>query len=175
MRTSTELNPKQAQTPTTNPASEGETRDAKQPQSSSPDPTESEKFLKADSQDAQNINGDVEKKVQLFTTHTLTDDSTVDDRYKTQYDPNGDPIINSGHDVARHLMSDRDDGDPALTLRGFILGSSLAVLSNMLMALFSAKPTAVGFGTMFEMLILLVSADSACQGAHSRPDGMLSI
>ncbi|CAO1623194.1 unnamed protein product [Sympodiomycopsis kandeliae] len=77
-------------------------------------------------------------------------------RYKTVYNKDGDPIINSGHDVSRHLMSDRDDHDPALTLRGFILGTILAIFSNLLKALFSAKPTAVGLGTLFEMLILLV-------------------
>lgn len=100
--------------------------------------------------------GDIERKADV-ALHSLDAGQAADDPYKTTFDKDGNPIINSGHDVARHLMSDRDDGDPALTLRGFILGSSLAVLANMLSALFSAKPTYVGFGTLFEMLILLVS------------------
>lgn len=112
--------------------------------------------------------GDIERKADV-ALHTLDAGNDADDPYKTTFDKEGNPIINSGHDVARHLMSDRDDGDPALTLRGFILGSSLAVLANMLSALFSAKPTYVGFGTLFEMLILLVSLDCAqtCNVKHT--------
>lgn len=50
----------------------------------------------------------------------------------TRYGPDGNPIITTGHDVSHYLVSLRDDGDEALTLRSWVLGILLGVLNNVL-------------------------------------------
>lgn len=78
----------------------------------------------------------------------------VDDQWATKFNEKGEPIINTGHDVSRHLIVNRDDGDPALTLRACLLGASLNVLNNTMNALFSVKPTGASITDIFNMLIL---------------------
>jgi hypothetical protein len=36
---------------------------------------------------------------------------------------NGEPVITTGKDVSRFVVDVRDDGDPALTFRSFVLGT----------------------------------------------------
>lgn len=124
--------------------------------------------LLTDSTDADINDKESEEKhpLDIESRRALSEDSDRkhDSPYATQFDKEGNPIITTGHDVARHLMSDRDDHDPALTFRGFVLGTSLAIFSNLLSALFSAKPTSVGLGTLFSMLILLVSFNALIDG-----------
>jgi hypothetical protein len=37
-----------------------------------------------------------------------------------------DKIIKSGADAAQYMLSDRDDGDPAITVRSMVLGTAFA-------------------------------------------------
>ena len=41
---------------------------------------------------------------------------------------NGEPVITTGEDVSRFLLTTRDDGDPALTFRSIVLGTVFAGL-----------------------------------------------
>lgn len=43
----------------------------------------------------------------------------------------GDPIITTGMDVSLYLVSFVDEGDPALTFRGFVLGNFFLLLSSV--------------------------------------------
>lgn len=45
---------------------------------------------------------------------------------------NGEPIIVTGEDISNYVVDDRDDGDPALTLRSFVLGTIIAGLGATL-------------------------------------------
>lgn len=45
---------------------------------------------------------------------------------------NGEPVIESGEDVSNFIVDDRDDGDPALTFRSFVLGTIIAGLGAAL-------------------------------------------
>lgn len=45
---------------------------------------------------------------------------------------NGEPVITTGRDVSRFLVDVRDDGDPALTFRSFVLGTVFAGLGASL-------------------------------------------
>ena len=45
---------------------------------------------------------------------------------------NGEPVIRTGLDVSRFLIDTRDDGDPALTFRSFVLGTVFAGLGAAL-------------------------------------------
>lgn len=77
-----------------------------------------------------------------------------DDKWATKYNDRGEPIINTGHDVSRHLISCRDDGDPSLTFRSCVLGCTLNILNSVLSALFSVKPTGAELTDIFNMLLL---------------------
>jgi hypothetical protein len=45
---------------------------------------------------------------------------------------NGEPIIVTGEDISNYVVDDRDDGDPALTFRSFVLGTIIAGLGATL-------------------------------------------
>lgn len=49
--------------------------------------------------------------------------------YDPADDDSDDHIIRTGEDVSNYLMSLRDDGDPSLTVRSFIIGTIMAALS----------------------------------------------
>ena len=40
----------------------------------------------------------------------------------------GEPVITSGADVSKYLITTRDDGDPAITMRSVVLGTVFAAL-----------------------------------------------
>ncbi|CAO1621252.1 unnamed protein product [Parajaminaea phylloscopi] len=86
----------------------------------------------------------------------VNDDSKAEagGKWATQFNDKGEPIITTGHDVSRHLIICRDDGDPALTLRSWVLGLALNSLISVAAALFSIKPTGAGLSDIFNMLIL---------------------
>jgi hypothetical protein len=77
------------------------------------------KSLHDDSDEEKNgINGVYEKadgQVDDPTPELLSED--VDDP---------DKIIKTGADAAQYMLSDRDDGDPAVTVRSMVLGTAFA-------------------------------------------------
>ncbi|KAL4757804.1 OPT family oligopeptide transporter [Aspergillus foveolatus] len=52
----------------------------------------------------------------------------------------GHPVIRTGADVSRFIVSDRDDGDPALTFRSIVLGTVFTALSSVITILYVFKP-----------------------------------
>jgi hypothetical protein len=79
-----------------------------------------------------------------------------DDEYATKFNKDGEPIINTGHDVSRYLVSMRDDGDAAITFRGLLIGTLLNILNNITISLFTLKPTGAGFSDVFVLLIIYI-------------------
>jgi hypothetical protein len=89
---------------------------------------------------------------------------------------NGEPIIVTGEDVSNYVVDDRDDGDPALTFRSFVLGTIIAGLGAALaevralslclrraadpscnfMQIYMFKPLAVSVSEIFLLLIIYV-------------------
>lgn len=59
------------------------------------------------------------------------------------YDPADDDaddhIIRTGEDVSNYLMSLRDDGDPSLTVRSFIIGTIMAVFSSAVSQIYAVS------------------------------------
>jgi hypothetical protein len=45
---------------------------------------------------------------------------------------NGEPIIVTGEDISNYIVDDRDDEDPAITFRSFVLGTIIAGLGAAL-------------------------------------------
>lgn len=52
-------------------------------------------------------------------------------------------------DVSRFVVSDRDDGDPALTFRSFVLGTIFTALSSVITMLYVFKPTQMQVSAVF--------------------------
>ncbi|GJE91208.1 oligopeptide transporter [Phanerochaete sordida] len=67
---------------------------------------------------------------------------------------NGEPVIRNGEDVSNHLISLRDDGDPALTFRSFVLGTLFAGLGAAMCQIYLFKPIQVGVSTVFLLLLI---------------------
>lgn len=51
----------------------------------------------------------------------------------------GNPVISTGMDVSMYLVSFVDRGDPAITLRGFVLGNFFLLLSSIVGYVSSAR------------------------------------
>ncbi|KAF8311038.1 oligopeptide transporter [Cantharellus anzutake] len=67
---------------------------------------------------------------------------------------NGEPVIESGEDVSNFVIDDRDDGDPAVTFRSFVLGTVIAGLGAALAQIYIFKPTDIMVSGIFLMLII---------------------
>ncbi|KAK7687874.1 hypothetical protein QCA50_009093 [Cerrena zonata] len=67
---------------------------------------------------------------------------------------NGEPVITTGRDVSRFLVDVRDDGDPALTFRSFVLGTVFAGLGASLVQIYLFKPVQMSISTVFLLLII---------------------
>lgn len=52
-------------------------------------------------------------------------------------------------DVSRFVVSDRDDGDPALTFRSLVLGTVFTALSSVITMLYVFKPTQMQVSAVF--------------------------
>ena len=52
-------------------------------------------------------------------------------------------------DVSRFVVSNRDDGDPALTFRSLILGTVFTALSSVITMLYVFKPTQMQVSAVF--------------------------
>jgi hypothetical protein len=55
-----------------------------------------------------------------------TDSETAIDKLDKEGYVEDDFVIRSGADASKHLLSLRDDGDPVLTFRSFLLGTAFA-------------------------------------------------
>ncbi|WVF65583.1 hypothetical protein IAT40_000313 [Kwoniella sp. CBS 6097] len=63
-------------------------------------------------------------------------------------------IIKTGLDAANHLLSIRDDGDPAITFRSLVLGTIMACFQASMTQIYLFKPTVVTISGSFIVLIL---------------------
>lgn len=66
----------------------------------------------------------------------------------------GHPVIQSGADVSRFIVSLRDDNDPALTVRALVLGSVFTALSSVITMLYTFKPTQMQVSAVFLQLLV---------------------
>lgn len=103
--------------------------------------------------------------------------SSIEDAYEGQQEGvtyvNGEPVIKTGEDVSNFLFDVRDDGDPALTFRSFVLGtifaglgaalSQVCALHNGVMRtsgqpfnsqIYLFKPVQVSVSTVFLLLLI---------------------
>ncbi|KAF9873385.1 peptide transporter mtd1 [Colletotrichum karsti] len=82
---------------------------------------------------------------------------------------NGHPVIRNGVDVSKFVVSDRDDGDPALTFRSIVLGTVFTALSSVITMLYTFKPTQMQVSAVFLQLLVFVFGE-AWALATPRPD-----
>lgn len=54
---------------------------------------------------------------------------------------NPDKIIKSGADAAQYMLSDRDDGDPAVTVRSMVLGTAFAAFYASISQIYMVRPS----------------------------------
>ncbi|KAG6015202.1 hypothetical protein E4U54_003992 [Claviceps lovelessii] len=66
---------------------------------------------------------------------------------------NEDMVIVTGYDASQHLLSLRDDFEPALTFRSIFLASILSSFQAVMSQIYSFKPTGVGISGTFIVLI----------------------
>ncbi|PWN48109.1 OPT superfamily oligopeptide transporter [Violaceomyces palustris] len=69
---------------------------------------------------------------------------------------NEERIIVTGEDVSNILISDRDDGDPCLTLRSITLGTVCCIFAGVMTQLYNFKPTQVSISGTFLTIIIWV-------------------
>ncbi|KAL4803348.1 OPT oligopeptide transporter protein-domain-containing protein [Aspergillus unguis] len=68
----------------------------------------------------------------------------------------GHPVIRTGYDVSKFIISDRDDGDPALTFRSIVLGTVFTALSSVITILYVFKPYQVQVSAVFLQLLVFI-------------------
>ncbi|KAK5660003.1 hypothetical protein OQA88_13469 [Cercophora sp. LCS_1] len=78
--------------------------------------------------------------------------SDFDSRRGEDHDDD-DKVISSGADAANHLMSLRDDFEPALTFRSIVLASCLSAFQAVMTQIYAFKPTTVSISGTFIVLI----------------------
>ncbi|KZT71957.1 OPT superfamily oligopeptide transporter [Daedalea quercina L-15889] len=66
----------------------------------------------------------------------------------------GEPVITSGADVSKFLVDLRDDGDPAITFRSFVLGTVFAGLGAAVCQIYLFKPVQVSVSSVFLLLLI---------------------
>ncbi|KAG8412708.1 hypothetical protein J3458_013149 [Metarhizium acridum] len=81
----------------------------------------------------------------------------------------GHPVIRNGADVSKYLVSDRDDGDAALTFRSILLGTAFTALSSVITMLYTFKPTQMQVSAVFLQLLVYIAGE-AWALATPRPD-----
>ncbi|KAF4553282.1 OPT oligopeptide transporter-like protein 1 [Elsinoe fawcettii] len=81
----------------------------------------------------------------------------------------GHAVIRNGEDVSRFLISARDDGDPAFTLRSLVLGTAFTALSSVITMLYIFKPYQMQVSAVFIQLLVFVFGEAWAR-ATPRPD-----
>ncbi|KZZ94182.1 OPT oligopeptide transporter [Moelleriella libera RCEF 2490] len=95
---------------------------------------------------------DVEGKPENDITTTTLIPSSSNEHDRTG--PDGkEPIIVTGLDAARHLLSLRDDFEPALTFRSIFLASCVSAFQAVMSQIYTFKPTGVSISGTFIVLI----------------------
>ncbi|EGX93558.1 OPT peptide transporter Mtd1 [Cordyceps militaris CM01] len=79
----------------------------------------------------------------------------------------GHPIIRNGEDVSKYLVSDRDDGDPALTFRSIFPGTIFTALSSVITMLYVFKPTQMQVSAVFLQLLVFLFGEAWAYGTPS--------
>ncbi|WWC89674.1 uncharacterized protein L201_004599 [Kwoniella dendrophila CBS 6074] len=96
-----------------------------------------------------------DEKVLVGAGHLNDDDEHDKEKLKSTDDLSEDGhIIRSGLDASQHLLSIRDDGDPAITFRSFILGTLMACFQASMHQIYLFKPTQASISGSFIVLIL---------------------
>ncbi|KAH8752997.1 peptide transporter MTD1, partial [Diaporthe sp. PMI_573] len=72
-------------------------------------------------------------------------------------------------DVSRFVVSDRDDGDPALTFRSVVLGTIFTALSSVITMLYVFKPTQMQVSAVFLQLLVFIFGEAWALGTP-RPE-----
>ncbi|PKX90429.1 OPT family oligopeptide transporter [Aspergillus novofumigatus IBT 16806] len=99
--------------------------------------------------------GAFEKQAKDVTQETESAESPGSQADKAEY-VKGHPVIRNGADVSRFIVSVRDDGDPALTVRSIVLGSAFTALSSVITMLYIFKPTQMQVSAIFIQLLVYV-------------------
>ncbi|KAL4880298.1 OPT oligopeptide transporter protein-domain-containing protein [Aspergillus karnatakaensis] len=81
----------------------------------------------------------------------------------------GNPVIRTGADVSKFIVSDRDDDDPALTFRSIVLGTVFTALSSVITILYVFKPYQVQVSAVFLQLLVFIFG-KAWQLSTPNPD-----
>ncbi|KAJ4165869.1 hypothetical protein LMH87_007479 [Akanthomyces muscarius] len=81
----------------------------------------------------------------------------------------GHPVIRNGEDVSKYLVSDRDDGDAALTFRSIFLGTIFTALSSVITMLYVFKPTQMQVSAVFLQLLVFLFGEAWAYGTPN-PD-----
>ncbi|CAG8264003.1 unnamed protein product [Penicillium salamii] len=61
----------------------------------------------------------------------------------------GHPVLETGLEVSKYLISARDDGDPAFTFRCIVLGTAFTALSSVITMLYTFKPVQMQVSATF--------------------------
>lgn len=137
-----------------------------------PPPELSEKLAALDSQVKSNDSDvDVVGEKGYASEKSSQLETATEDGDSVKY-VNGEPVITTGRDVSRFLVDVRDDGDPALTFRSFVLGTVFAGLGASLVQvrhftfltasavllntiqIYLFKPVQMSISTVFLLLII---------------------
>ncbi|KAL1412167.1 hypothetical protein Q8F55_003176 [Vanrija albida] len=101
---------------------------------------------------------DEKPKASEYAEAEIHDPSAVSSKEKL---PHGEEasgseehIIRTGADAARYLLSTRDDGDDALTVRSMVLGTAVAAFQATMNQIYLFKPTNVTISGTFIVLII---------------------
>ncbi|KAF4840159.1 Oligopeptide transporter 4 [Colletotrichum siamense] len=118
------------------------------------------------------------RALETAVTGTPSEASTSDDEKAKSGDAlvnddveyvNGYPVIRTGADVSKFVVSVRDDGDPALTFRSIVLGTALTALASVITMLYTFKPTQMAVSAVFLQLLVFIFGE-AWALATPRPD-----
>ncbi|KAE8350720.1 OPT oligopeptide transporter protein-domain-containing protein, partial [Aspergillus coremiiformis] len=72
----------------------------------------------------------------------------------------GHPVIRTGADVSKFIVSVRDDGDASLTFRSMVLGTVFTALSSAITMLYVFKPTQVQVSAVFLQLLVYIFGEA---------------
>ncbi|KAI1474854.1 putative OPT peptide transporter Mtd1 [Daldinia eschscholtzii] len=100
-------------------------------------------------------------KSTVTSQHEASDDNAEDAQRDddTEY-VKGHPVIRTGFDVSKFLISLRDDGDPALTFRSIVLGTIFTALSSVITMLYIFKPFLVQVSAVFIQLLVFIFGEA---------------
>ncbi|KAG8768545.1 hypothetical protein FRC12_005500, partial [Ceratobasidium sp. 428] len=92
---------------------------------------------------------DIDASLDEKNPHSYADDYSGDVMIV-----NGEPVIETGVHVSNFAVDDRDDGDPSLTFRSFLIGTIVAGLGAALSQIYIFKPIDVTVSGIFLLLLV---------------------